>query len=57
MAAIAAVATLTSNLIAGDCDASKSASASTCTAGKDLVAVASGAENFKTLVAADLWLL
>src|SRR5512137_2455603 len=52
MAAIAAVATLTSNLIAGDCDASKSASASTCTAGKDLVAVASSAGNFKTLVAA-----
>src|SRR5512136_2991332 len=50
VAAFAAVVTLTPSLIAGDCAASKSASASTCTAGKDLVAVASGAENFKTLV-------
>jgi uncharacterized surface protein with fasciclin (FAS1) repeats len=52
VAAIAAVVTLTPNLIADDCAASKSVSASTCTAGKDLVAVASGAENFKILVAA-----
>ena len=52
VAAFAAAFTLTSNLIASDCAASKSASASTCTAGKDIVAVAAGAENFKTLVAA-----
>jgi uncharacterized surface protein with fasciclin (FAS1) repeats len=52
VAAFAAAVTLTPSLIAGDCAASKSASASTCTAGKDIVAVASGAENFKTLVAA-----
>jgi uncharacterized surface protein with fasciclin (FAS1) repeats len=52
VAAFAAAFTLTTNLIASDCAASKSASASTCTAGKDIVAVAAGAENFKTLVAA-----
>lgn len=52
VAAMAAVLSLTPNLIAGDCAASKTASASTCTAGKDLVALASGADNFKTLVAA-----
>jgi uncharacterized surface protein with fasciclin (FAS1) repeats len=44
--------TLSSNLLAGDCSASKEASASSCAAKKDIVAVASGAENFKTLVAA-----
>jgi len=52
VAAIAAAVTLTSNLLAGECSASKDASAATCTAGKDLVSVASGADNFKTLVAA-----
>ena len=52
VAAFAAAVTLTPSLFAGDCASSKSASASTCTAGKDIVAVASGAENFKTLVAA-----
>ncbi len=52
VAAIAAVLTLTPNLIAGDCAASKCASATACTAGKDIVAVASGADDFKTLVAA-----
>lgn len=51
VAAFAAALTLTPSLIAGDCAASKSASA-TCAAGKDIVAVAAGAENFKTLVAA-----
>ena len=50
VAAIAAAFTITPNLIAGDCSASKSAA--TCSAGKDLVAVAGGADNFKTLVAA-----
>jgi uncharacterized surface protein with fasciclin (FAS1) repeats len=52
MAAIAAALSLNPGLIAGDCAAGKSSSASTCTAGKDLVAVASGSENFRTLVAA-----
>ena len=52
VAAIAALLTVTPSLIAGDCAASKCASSSTCTAGKDIVAVASGADNFKTLVAA-----
>jgi uncharacterized surface protein with fasciclin (FAS1) repeats len=52
LAALAAALTLSHSLIAGDCAANQSASATTCTAAKDLVAVASGAENFKTLVAA-----
>ena len=52
VAALAAAVTLTPNLFAGECSASKDASAATCAAGKDLVAVASGADNFKTLVAA-----
>ena len=50
VAAIAAAVTITPNLIASECSASKSAS--TSTTGKDLVAVAGGADNFKTLVAA-----
>jgi len=50
-AVLAAAVTLNSNLFASDCS-SKKASASTCTSKKDLVAVASGADNFKTLVAA-----
>ena len=52
VAAFAATVTATPSLFAGDCSASKNTSASTCAAGKDVVAVASGAENFKTLVAA-----
>jgi len=52
VAALAAAVTLTPSLFAGDCAASETASAATCTAGKDLVAVAAGADNFKTLVAA-----
>lgn len=52
VAAIAAVVTLSPSLFAGDCSASKTASAATCTSGKDLVSVASAADNFKTLVAA-----
>lgn len=52
VATLAVAVTLTPNLIAGECTASKQTSATSCTAGKDLVAVASGAENFKTLVAA-----
>jgi len=50
-AVLVAAVTLTSNLLAGHCS-SKKESASTCTSKKDLVAVAAGAENFKTLVAA-----
>ena len=52
VAALAAAFTLTPNVFAGDCSASKNTAAATCTAGKDLVAVAAGADNFKTLVAA-----
>jgi uncharacterized surface protein with fasciclin (FAS1) repeats len=52
VAVFAAAVTLTPSLFAGECSASRTASAATCTAGKDLVSVASGAENFKTLVAA-----
>jgi uncharacterized surface protein with fasciclin (FAS1) repeats len=50
VAAIAAAVTLNANLFADSCSASKSAS--TSAAGKDLVAVAGGADNFTTLVAA-----
>ena len=52
VAVLAAAVTLTPSLFAGECSASKTASVATCTAGKDLVSVASGADNFKTLVAA-----
>lgn len=52
VAVLAAAVTLTPNLFAGECSARKTASAATCTGGKDLVSVASGADNFKTLVAA-----
>jgi len=50
VAAIAAAVVITPNLIASECSASKSASASA--GGKDLVTVAGSADNFKTLVAA-----
>jgi uncharacterized surface protein with fasciclin (FAS1) repeats len=52
VAALAAAVTLTPGLFAGECSASKNSTAATCSAGKDLVGVASGADNFKTLVAA-----
>ena len=52
VAALLAAVSLTPNLVAGECSASKESAAATCAAGKDLVAVASGADNFKTLVAA-----
>ena len=52
VAALAAAVTFTSSLSAGECSASKNATAATCAAGKDIVAVAAGADNFKTLVAA-----
>ena len=52
VAALASALTLTPSLFAGECSASKNASAATCTASNDLVSVASGADNFKTLVAA-----
>jgi uncharacterized surface protein with fasciclin (FAS1) repeats len=44
--------TLTPHLFAGECTAGKTGSTAACAAGKDIVAVAAGAENFKTLVAA-----
>jgi len=50
--ALALVITMTPTLLGGECSASKTASGSTCAAGKDLVTVAAGADNFKTLVAA-----
>ena len=52
VAALAAAVTLTPNLFAGECSASKDASTATATASKDIVAVAAGAGNFNTLVAA-----
>jgi uncharacterized surface protein with fasciclin (FAS1) repeats len=53
--AVAALATLFSLnpvLLAGDCGSSKATAGASCAAGKDLVATAASAENFKTLVAA-----
>jgi uncharacterized surface protein with fasciclin (FAS1) repeats len=52
MAALAVAVTLSTNLLAGQCSAGKSASASACSSSKDIVALASGGENFKTLVTA-----
>src|SRR5512136_3011153 len=52
IAAVAAAVTVTSTLSAGECPSKKSASGSACSAGKDIVAVASGAGSFNTLVAA-----
>ena len=52
VSALLGAVSLTPNLFAGECAAGKTASAATCAAGKDVVAVAAGAENFKTLVAA-----
>jgi len=51
-AVLAAAVALSPSAFAGDCQKNKNASASTCSKEKDLVAVASGADNFKTLVAA-----
>lgn len=51
LSALAAALAFNASLFAGDCNSGKTASGS-CTAGKDIVALASGAENFKTLVAA-----
>ena len=52
MAALLAAVTITPSLFAGECSANKTASAANCSAEKDIVAVAAGADNFKTLVAA-----
>jgi len=52
MAALLAAVTITPTLFAGECSANKTASAANCSAEKDIVAVAAGADNFKTLVAA-----
>jgi uncharacterized surface protein with fasciclin (FAS1) repeats len=51
-AALVAAFTLTPSLFAGECSASKDTAEATCPAGKDIVGVAAGADNFKTLVAA-----
>lgn len=50
-AALVATVTLAPNLFAGSCSASKETASQSCS-GKDIVALASGAENFKTLIAA-----
>jgi len=52
VAALTAVVTLAPSTFAGECSSSKQASASTVTSTKDIVAVASGAGSFTTLVAA-----
>jgi len=52
VAALAAAVTLAPNIYASECSASKDTAAATQTASKSLVAVAAGADNFKTLVAA-----
>jgi uncharacterized surface protein with fasciclin (FAS1) repeats len=52
VAAMAAAVALSPSVFAGDCQKNNNTAASTCSKDKDLVAVASGADNFKTLVAA-----
>lgn len=52
VATMAAALTLTPSLFAGECSSTTYTSLSSRSAGKDIVAVAAGAENFKTLVAA-----
>ena len=52
VAAVVAAVTFIPSPFAGDCNQDKQASAASCAATKDIVAVASGAGNFKTLVAA-----
>jgi uncharacterized surface protein with fasciclin (FAS1) repeats len=52
LATFVAAVTLTPSLFAGSCSASKETASTSCAAGKDIVALASGADNFKTLVAA-----
>ncbi len=52
VAAIVAAVTITPSLFAGECSSSKKTSASASTANNDIVAVASSAGSFNTLVAA-----
>lgn len=52
VAVIATAVTLTPVLFAADCCAPNTSTTAARTPGKDIVALASGAENFKTLVAA-----
>jgi uncharacterized surface protein with fasciclin (FAS1) repeats len=52
LAAMVAAFSITSSISAGECSASKTSTAAKSSAGKDIVAVASGAENFTTLVTA-----
>jgi uncharacterized surface protein with fasciclin (FAS1) repeats len=51
LATFVAAVTLTPSLFAGSCSANKETASQSCS-GKDIVALASGADNFKTLVAA-----
>ncbi len=51
-AAICIAVVVNTVAFAGDCEKNTDKATSTCSKGKDLVAVASGADNFKTLVAA-----
>ena len=52
LAAIVGTVAITPHLVADESTDTKTAPAATYSAGKDIVAVAAGAENFKTLVAA-----
>ena len=52
VAGLIAAVTFTPSLFAGECSASKIPSAAAWSAGKDLMAVAAGSDNFKTLIAA-----
>ncbi len=51
LATLVVAVTLTPSLFAGSCSASKDTASQSCSS-KDIVALASGADNFKTLVAA-----
>lgn len=51
-ATLIAVAVIAPHLAFAQCGASKTTASDACTTSKDIVAVAAGAENFKTLVAA-----
>ncbi|MCZ7637956.1 MAG: fasciclin domain-containing protein [Verrucomicrobia bacterium] len=52
VALVAAATALSTPILAGTCSADKVAGAAECTSSKNIVALASGSEQFKTLVAA-----
>jgi uncharacterized surface protein with fasciclin (FAS1) repeats len=52
VAGLVAAVAITPNVLADNCSSKHSASAASSAKGKDIVAVAAGADNFKTLVAA-----